>query len=501
MSSCILWKLLDGVEDVEAIRAINEEFQLPVVAFTTWEYLEQELPLSNGEKQDLGIRYSYSGFYREQIGRIRSLSMRELDLEQAKLEDRLGIKNNAMLFSYDRHFSKIKGYRQCRNIQLLTLLFAAKILTENSPVCFFCGREAYLWNVLADALLNRGVPTFIVDPGRFHANRYTALTPEGQVLGMRQTFEALLVGKTHEFPQEELTAADSWLEDFLHRPPTPWATVGSTRSLANCAKSLWRSGVASLVRNSRLYAQNVFDREAGLLDSTTATLARWPAKTLRMLALDRGGLMDKEPDLSAEYIYLPLHMTPEVTDLYYGRDYTHHAAFVTQLSKRIPSECRIYVKEHVNMLGMRPLHFYQELNRLYNVTVIHPGVSSISLIKSSKAVLTVTGTAGWEAYLLGKPAIVLGDVFYNFLPGVLHANLYAPDFTEKLRQYLDGFTPNMEERRAAARAQYLNSYPITDDGLPGLDGVRRKTAKMARMFRHVLATWGNAVVASRQGQQ
>ena len=38
-----------------------------------------------------------------------------------------------------------------------------------------------------------------------------------------------------------------------------------------------------------------------------------------------------------------------------------------------------------------------------NVEFIGKRVSSIELIKHSKLVSTITGTAGWEAILIGKP--------------------------------------------------------------------------------------------------
>ena len=52
------------------------------------------------------------------------------------------------------------------------------------------------------------------------------------------------------------------------------------------------------------------------------------------------------------------------------------------------------------------------------VTFIHPSVNSLDLIKNSLAVATVTGTAGWEGFLNGKPVLMFGNYFYQDAPGV-----------------------------------------------------------------------------------
>lgn len=112
------------------------------------------------------------------------------------------------------------------------------------------------------------------------------------------------------------------------------------------------------------------------------------------------------------------------------------------------------------MWGRRPASFYQNLAKLYNIRIIDPSVSTFDLAKAARATLTVTGTAGWEAYLLGRPVIVLGDVFYNFLPGVLHCPLDR-NFFEKVTRYLASFKSSETERRNAWRAYHACSFPHT----------------------------------------
>jgi hypothetical protein len=60
------------------------------------------------------------------------------------------------------------------------------------------------------------------------------------------------------------------------------------------------------------------------------------------------------------------------------------------------------------MLGRRPPGFYRRLAAIPKVTLVSPRASSFGLIKAAKLTVTITGTAGLEAVLLGRPALFLG---------------------------------------------------------------------------------------------
>ena len=136
------------------------------------------------------------------------------------------------------------------------------------------------------------------------------------------------------------------------------------------------------------------------------------------------------------------------------------------------------------MWGRRPASFYQNISKLYNVRIIDPSVSTFDLGKAAKATLTVTGTAGWEAYLLGRPVIVLGDVFYNFLPGVLHCALDR-DFFDHVTRYLADFKSSEKERRNAYRAYHACSFPDTYVDI-GETTTRNEASNLAANYAHNL---------------
>ena len=60
------------------------------------------------------------------------------------------------------------------------------------------------------------------------------------------------------------------------------------------------------------------------------------------------------PKLKNKYVYYPLHLNPETSTLLKGNDFMNQAFLVELISKNIPSNCKLYVKEHPAMLNSHP---------------------------------------------------------------------------------------------------------------------------------------------------
>lgn len=119
------------------------------------------------------------------------------------------------------------------------------------------------------------------------------------------------------------------------------------------------------------------------------------------------------------YVYFPLHMQPELTTTSIGGIYEDQMLAIERLSKRIPPDWVIYVKENfVQTEQFRGAFFFQRLRRLPNVCMISRRINTFKLIESSQFVATITGTVGWEAITGGKNVLVFGHTWYRTLPGV-----------------------------------------------------------------------------------
>ena len=123
------------------------------------------------------------------------------------------------------------------------------------------------------------------------------------------------------------------------------------------------------------------------------------------------------PSLKNKYVYYPLHLNPETSTLLKGNDYMNQAFLVELISKNIPSNCKLYVKEHPAMLNSHPrkISFYKRIMKLPNVVLINPNLDSRTVISKAKAVIIVDGSSGLEAILSKIPLVTMKNFNLDFL--------------------------------------------------------------------------------------
>lgn len=124
-----------------------------------------------------------------------------------------------------------------------------------------------------------------------------------------------------------------------------------------------------------------------------------------------------------DYVYYPLHYEPEASLNGVEPHFTNQMYAIELLSKSVPAGGHVLVKEHPAAVGNRPLHWMDAIAEFPRVKLVHPFENSIELIRHSMATATITGTAGLEAAILGKPVISLGPNYrFNFVDHVFFAN-------------------------------------------------------------------------------
>ncbi len=118
-----------------------------------------------------------------------------------------------------------------------------------------------------------------------------------------------------------------------------------------------------------------------------------------------------------KYIYYPLHLNPETSTLLKGNDYMNQQYLINFISKNIPSDCKLYVKEHPAMLTSHPrkISFFENLNKLPNVRLLNPLENSRKIISKAEAVIVVDGSSALEALLSRVPLVTLKQFNYDFL--------------------------------------------------------------------------------------
>ena len=113
------------------------------------------------------------------------------------------------------------------------------------------------------------------------------------------------------------------------------------------------------------------------------------------------------------YLIYPLHFHPESATLIRGRWFNNQLAIIEMLSKNLPVNMFLVVKEHKVSVGRRHLDFYKQFEKHHNVLVVDDEMPVYDLIGYSKGVATISSTMAVEALLLKKPVILFGERYYN----------------------------------------------------------------------------------------
>lgn len=159
-----------------------------------------------------------------------------------------------------------------------------------------------------------------------------------------------------------------------------------------------------------------------------------------------------KPDLSKKFIYIPLHLQPEDNTCPMGDVFEDQILMVDIIASSVPDDWVVYVKENIiqwspNLVRSdlyRYKGYYKKIASLRNTHLIPAEINSFDLINKSQAVATVAGTAGWEAVLMSKPALIFGYVWYMYCEGVFRVS----DFNsckDAINKIVGGYKPDRQK--------------------------------------------------------
>jgi hypothetical protein len=183
-------------------------------------------------------------------------------------------------------------------------------------------------------------------------------------------------------------------------------------------------GLSMLIRRSvRTIVQNVYWRIRGyqkaynyyFRDRLLYNYRMWRdyRRLTRIASTTLADIEDKK------FAYFPLHIEPEMALHGLSPEYFYQHAAIAALSRDLPAGTYLAVKEHFGAIGRRPNSFYRQIKDLKNVIWLKTWESGIECAQKAQAVATISGTAGLEALIAGKPVITFGHHnLYNFLPSV-----------------------------------------------------------------------------------
>jgi len=121
-----------------------------------------------------------------------------------------------------------------------------------------------------------------------------------------------------------------------------------------------------------------------------------------------------------KFIFFPLITEPERGLNIAAPFHTNLVELVTHIVKSLPIGYKLYVKDHIGMdtRDWRSFSFYKKIMNLPNVKMLHHTIHPKNILPKCSMVITVGGTAGFEAAFYQKPTISFVDTLYSPLKSV-----------------------------------------------------------------------------------
>ncbi|MDO8619790.1 MAG: hypothetical protein Q7R64_00375 [bacterium] len=203
------------------------------------------------------------------------------------------------------------------------------------------------------------------------------------------------------------------------------------------------------------------------------------------------------PDVDKPFVYVPLHYQPERNSSPQGGIFVDQLYLVATLASSLPDGWSVYVKEHptqwfyrgVNFFSYRFRGYYEALAKIKNVRVVPLTTNTYTLTSRSRAVATITGTAGFEAVLREKPVLVFGYPWYRGAPGLFEVNNLA-SCREALKKIAGGFTTSTNDvlrylhlLDAETFHGYIDRDGQTVSSLSPLENAESLTREIAKLLK------------------
>lgn len=191
-----------------------------------------------------------------------------------------------------------------------------------------------------------------------------------------------------------------------------------------------------------------------------------------------------------KYLFVSLHVQPESSIDVLGNMYNNQVEYIRAISKTTPSSYSIYVKEHSNAIGDRPINFYKEIQKIPGVVLVDPFADSHVIMKGAEMVISVSGTTSFEASLMGVPSVTSAKMFFSELLVKDGFNPYS-DKVDKLLEDSVIWKANFSENIMMECYYRIvkNSFEgdTTDYGTNPLVTGKENVEKLAKAFSEVIA--------------
>ncbi|MFO1109719.1 MAG: hypothetical protein U1E61_11090 [Bradyrhizobium sp.] len=182
------------------------------------------------------------------------------------------------------------------------------------------------------------------------------------------------------------------------------------------------------------------------MPSLRTRVGRRLASVLSGALAKRTGAFEAPPETAERpFALFLLQKQPESSVDVIGAPFTNQYEIIQALTRLLPFGWEMWVKEHPNAIGDRSPAYYRDLRRLPGIRLIDPFADTHRLISRAGLTVSISGTACFEAGLLGRPAITIAEMYFG---RVLLRNGFNP-----FQASHGDFAAIVDEAAAMTRAQ------------------------------------------------
>lgn len=298
------------------------------------------------------------------------------------------------------------------------------ILDEFKPDVIFDMDNAELQRtILCEVAYKKKIPCMTIEYSKYGFYKYPSFQNSFAIDGyIKRLYES-----NYELSDEELSETIEYVENYRRENSIMNKEfAGSVTSQYERDSLIW---IARVMRGKWNYFWDQDITAKNLKRKKTSKMLYAPSKPylehyfLTMMNKRKLYVKNKyfeNPVEGEDYVYMPLHLIPESSVFVKASYYVDELNLIEQVSKSLPIGWKLYVKEHQAMLGERGLEFYKKAAEIHNVRVVQVNYykDPKPWIANAKGVITITGTAAYEAALLGKKSIVFGEVPFCMIDGI-----------------------------------------------------------------------------------
>ncbi|HZS63061.1 MAG TPA: hypothetical protein VFA53_00970 [Xanthobacteraceae bacterium] len=261
----------------------------------------------------------------------------------------------------------------------------------------------------------RGIPMVALRRSKIHSGR-AYWTTGRLMLNDRATADA---ARRHQSRAAASEDARNYIEAFRTQPmvstyvESKWSRAGKkwhqneVVAWAKLPLKMARSAAIQAIERSRGY--DVSDRpsifERSIAPRRRAYLGR---KHRKFMSHFDAATLEK-----MKYIYFPMHKETDLPLVFQANAWADQRHTVQLLASCVPSDCKLFVREHRANYGQRPTEYYEQLLRLPNVVLIDAFDSQFKYLRHAELIVTENGSSGWEGMLLGRKVLILSPNFYD----------------------------------------------------------------------------------------